>query len=244
MDQPRTDAFKKNHASGQTLIEVRDIAVECIIGVYEAEKIKPQRVVVDIALMIDGRRAAESDDLKDTVNYASLSHEIIFILQQARFELLESAVRFLASSLLTRRSVHEPRVLSATVTLRKPEALGPLGLAVVSTTVTEEEVSSEQQVTALGPVQLVAANRKVMLIAKNVTAADETMVYTHGSETVAEMVLPLDLDGAGSVLGTRHPCGKYRSFQGAGGLRWLALLPQGSLEGLRLHDDLRQQPGV
>ena len=52
-------------------LELNGIDVECIIGERPDERMRPQRLRVDVVLTI-GDRASETDELADTVDYAAL----------------------------------------------------------------------------------------------------------------------------------------------------------------------------
>lgn len=100
------------------LIRIRKLTVETIIGTYERERTSPQPVVIDVEMDFDGRAAATSDDLADTVDYAGLRDRIVAEVRTSRFHLLERlAARVLELVLAT------DGVRKATVEVAKPNAL-------------------------------------------------------------------------------------------------------------------------
>ena len=56
---------------------LRELAVECIIGFLDWERLVKQTVYLDIEAPIDCRRAARNDDVADTLDYKRLSKLVI-----------------------------------------------------------------------------------------------------------------------------------------------------------------------
>jgi dihydroneopterin aldolase len=98
-------------------------------GVGEAERASGQTFVVDLALHLDTRPAAESDALADTVDYAELASAVTAIVEGEPVNLIETLAARIADRCLT-----DPRVVGAEVTVHKPEA--PIGLPFRDVTVT------------------------------------------------------------------------------------------------------------
>jgi 7,8-dihydroneopterin aldolase/epimerase/oxygenase len=90
-------------------------------GVYPEERAAGQTFLVDIVLDVDTRRAAESDDVTDTVHYGELAAEVVAILEGEPVNLLETIAARITAVCLSR-----PLVESVEVTVHKPEA--PVGV--------------------------------------------------------------------------------------------------------------------
>ena len=99
-------------------IHIRDLELQCIIGVYPKERTTKQAVVINIAMDCDFGVSAESDNLDDTVNYKTLNREVIDLVEASSFNLLESLIERVAELCLKR-----PAVSQVTVTIDKPGAL-------------------------------------------------------------------------------------------------------------------------
>ncbi|MCA1823078.1 MAG: dihydroneopterin aldolase [Mycobacteriales bacterium] len=91
-------------------------------GVLPAERADGQRFVVDADLTVDLAPAAASDNLADTVDYATLTERIVSILEGEPVALLETLAQRIADECLA-----DARVREATVTVHKPDA--PLAVA-------------------------------------------------------------------------------------------------------------------
>lgn len=107
-------------------IIIRDIAVQCIIGVHPEERESYQRLLIRLELEADLMPGIENDNILDTLNYQAVCEEVASFVTASRFWLIESLAGQIANKCL-----EFPRVLTATVTVDKPEALpGTSGVSV------------------------------------------------------------------------------------------------------------------
>ena len=106
------------HRISDETIHITDLTFPCIIGVHPEERTTEQPLVVTASFRADFTRAAESDDLKHTVNYSDVADEIRNFARAGRFRLLETLARRLAVHLSERFRLTDVRLH-----LRKPNAL-------------------------------------------------------------------------------------------------------------------------
>jgi dihydroneopterin aldolase len=71
-------------------IFLRELAVECIIGFLDWERLVKQTVYLDIEVPIDCRRAALQDDVAATLDYKHLSKIVIAFVGASEFKLVET----------------------------------------------------------------------------------------------------------------------------------------------------------
>ncbi len=57
-------------------IFIKDLLVRGIIGVRDWEREKPQDILINIVVFSDTRRAGETDNLADCVDYSALSKKV------------------------------------------------------------------------------------------------------------------------------------------------------------------------
>lgn len=100
-------------------------------GVMEEEHALGQRFYVDVELALPLQKAAETDALADTVNYASVYGVVRQIMEQDRYALLERA----AGEIITQILARFPLVERVVVTIHKPSAPVPGILEDVAVTV-------------------------------------------------------------------------------------------------------------
>ena len=99
-------------------IFIRDLALRCIIGIYPEERREKQDVVINVEMHCDLRAAGKSDDLTDTVNYKSIKKAILMLVENSRFQLIESLAENVADIALA-----DAKVEKVVVTIDKPGAL-------------------------------------------------------------------------------------------------------------------------
>jgi len=99
-------------------------------GVYADEKRDGQEFVVDVVLQLSLRRAAETDEVADTVHYGELAERIVALVEGEPVDLLETLAQRIADDVLA-----DGRVTLVTVTVHKPQAPIPVPFADVAVTV-------------------------------------------------------------------------------------------------------------
>jgi dihydroneopterin aldolase len=111
-------------------IELTGLRVHGHHGVFEHERRDGQDFVVDVALEVDTRAAAASDDLARTVDYGALAQALAEVVAGDAVDLLETLAERLA-----RVCLGDERVAAATVTVHKPQAPIPLAFDDVAVTI-------------------------------------------------------------------------------------------------------------
>ena len=81
-------------------IFLRGLEVECIIGFIEWERRIRQTVVIDVELPVDCARAAQSDDVADTLDYKKVAKRVIAFVESSQFKLVETLAQRLAMLVL------------------------------------------------------------------------------------------------------------------------------------------------
>lgn len=99
-------------------IYIRDLTLRCIIGIYPRERTVKQRVVINVAMDGDLRKAGRTDRIEDTIDYKALKKAIVQRVERSSFNLIESLADRIAALCLAARGVKR-----VTVTVDKPGAL-------------------------------------------------------------------------------------------------------------------------
>jgi FolB domain-containing protein len=99
-------------------IQIRDLAVSCIVGTLPAERKRRRRVILNLTLVCDLRAAGASDDLRDTVDYGRVCRQVQALVRGTRFLLIERLAQAVADTCLSFAGVS-----AVTVTLDKPGAV-------------------------------------------------------------------------------------------------------------------------
>jgi dihydroneopterin aldolase len=99
-------------------IVLHDVLVQGRHGAYAQERESPQTLRVDLVLQLSLARAAESDDLADTIDYADVHRRIVEIVQTHSYALLER----LAAVILDEVAA-DKRIVCADISIAKPGLL-------------------------------------------------------------------------------------------------------------------------
>ncbi|MHC4887567.1 MAG: dihydroneopterin aldolase [Planctomycetota bacterium] len=99
-------------------IRISDLALRCIVGIFDWERTEKQDVILNICLHADLREAGASDRLEDTVDYKAIKKAIVAMVEESQFGLIEALAEAVAQLCLD-----NPRVMQADVRIDKPGAL-------------------------------------------------------------------------------------------------------------------------
>mgnify|MGYP003780250905 CR=1 FL=1 len=99
-------------------IHIRDLHARCIIGINEEERHNKQDVIVNITLHADLTRAGRSDNIEDTVDYKRVKQNVLRLVEESSFFLVERLAQRIADVCL-----EDAAVQRADVTVDKPGAL-------------------------------------------------------------------------------------------------------------------------
>src|SRR5579863_10132912 len=92
-------------------IIINGLVVPCIIGIFEHERTEKQNVIITITLRVDTKKAGETDNLNDTVNYSDIAEEVTKMAKNSRFKLLEKLAQAVADICLKDQKVKQAKVL-------------------------------------------------------------------------------------------------------------------------------------
>lgn len=71
------------------IIKIENLKLRTIVGIYDWEKEKKQDVIINIEIEFDGTKAIESDSIEDTIDYKTITKEIIDMVEGTDFNLIE-----------------------------------------------------------------------------------------------------------------------------------------------------------
>ena len=99
-------------------IHIQDLLLRCIVGINPDERENKQDVVLNITLFADLTKAAETDEIDDTVNYRTIKNQVIELVESSSFYLVEKLAGEIA-----RVCLKNDLVAAARVSVEKPGAL-------------------------------------------------------------------------------------------------------------------------
>ena len=103
-------------------ILIRDLRVTGIIGIHDDERSTPQEMLINISLSTDTRRAAETDDIHDCVNYQTIAERVKVHAETSKRLTVEALAEDIA-----RICLETPQVRRAIVRVEKTQAIAYTG---------------------------------------------------------------------------------------------------------------------
>ncbi len=97
---------------------VRDLDLMALIGIYDHEKVKPQRIVVNVDLSVQESDGPMSDEIDHVVSYEIVVKKIETIVAEGHVNLVETLAEKFAEACL-----RDKRVLAARVRIEKPDII-------------------------------------------------------------------------------------------------------------------------
>ena len=110
----------------QDIIFIEALETEAIIGIYDWERASTQPLVFDIEMKTDLQKAVLSDDISDTICYATISEEVIELVKNSRYELVESLAEAICQQLLDKhKGINEIKLkLSKPMAVKETKTVG------------------------------------------------------------------------------------------------------------------------
>jgi FolB domain-containing protein len=97
---------------------IKDLVARGILGINDWEREKPQEILINIVLFADLKKAGNSDDIKDCVDYRTVSKKVIAHAETAHRLTVEALAADLA-----RICLEVPGVLKVRLRVEKPGAV-------------------------------------------------------------------------------------------------------------------------
>lgn len=99
-------------------IIIKDILARGIIGVNDTERTNPQDILINLILLADLHQAGKTDQIDDSVNYRTITKQVIMIAETAQRLTVEALANDIATAIL-----QYPKVIVVTVRIEKPGAV-------------------------------------------------------------------------------------------------------------------------
>ena len=87
------------------IVYIRDLRIDAVIGIYEWEQRIQQQINVNLEMGWDNRKAAASDNIRDTLNYKAAAQLVKDLVAKSEFELVEALAEHIAKLLLEKMGI-------------------------------------------------------------------------------------------------------------------------------------------
>jgi dihydroneopterin aldolase len=92
------------------IIFLTGLTTECIIGIWDWERRVKQKVVIDLEMASDIRKAARTDVIDDTLDYKAVAKRLLSFVGESDFQLVETLAERIARVVVTEFDVPWVRV--------------------------------------------------------------------------------------------------------------------------------------
>ena len=96
---------------------LKGLEAQASIGIYDHERVAPQRIIIDAELCLDAKTEPLDDQIESTLNYDIIRETILNIVSAQHYDLQETLARELFDALQSLDGVQSLRVRSS-----KPDA--------------------------------------------------------------------------------------------------------------------------
>jgi 7,8-dihydroneopterin aldolase/epimerase/oxygenase len=118
MTGPKISHHVASASSRLRHVFVRDLEVMALIGIYDHEKVKPQRIIVNIDLSVHEAEGPITDEISHVVSYEIIAKKVETIVAEGHVNLVETLAERFAESCLK-----DKRVAAARVRIEKPDII-------------------------------------------------------------------------------------------------------------------------
>ena len=98
---------------------IRDLTLEMFAGIYEHEKAKSQRVVINIALDVHTNLNRTLEEIDQVVSYEDIIKKVEILAKERHYDLLESFAENIAMMCLK----YDNKIKAADVRIEKPDII-------------------------------------------------------------------------------------------------------------------------
>ncbi len=99
-------------------IFIDNLIVFGILGIHPHEQRKKQLIRVSVEVAVDISKAAKNDDVEKTIDYSTLSEDIIHFIEQSNFGTIEALIDALAETIIEKYNIE-----SVWLRIEKPNAV-------------------------------------------------------------------------------------------------------------------------
>jgi len=99
-------------------IRITNLKLRTIIGINDWERDHQQDIIINVIIEFDASKSSQTDNIDDTIDYKTITKQIIKEVEASKFYLLEKLCKMILDIITT-----HPLVKEANVRIDKPGAL-------------------------------------------------------------------------------------------------------------------------
>ena len=102
--------------------QLRAIETQCSIGIHDFERAAPQRILVDVDVLLDPNQEPQADKIDEALNYDDIRVAVLTLATSRHFDLQETLARAIFDSVVMMKTVKAVRVKTS-----KPDVYQDVG---------------------------------------------------------------------------------------------------------------------
>ena len=107
-----------NKSSIRRTVFIKDFIIQEIIGIYEHEKIKKQKIKFNIVVDVNQNTVPDEKDIKSIVDYEKIKNKLENLVKSKKYNFLESLAEDSFKEIF-----EDKRINSVKIKIEKPEAI-------------------------------------------------------------------------------------------------------------------------
>lgn len=100
------------------IIKIKNLKVKTIIGILDYERKNKQEIIINISIDYNSRKASETDDIADALDYKILHDKLVTEIEKSDFRLIEKLSDYIISMIM-----EDSKVTRIEIEIDKPAAL-------------------------------------------------------------------------------------------------------------------------
>jgi dihydroneopterin aldolase len=99
-------------------IFINNLRISGILGIHQHEQETPQPILINAVVLADITKAAEDDDIQQTINYAAMARKITSLVKSSHYYTVEALISAIADMIL-----QDKRIGEVWLRVEKPDAV-------------------------------------------------------------------------------------------------------------------------
>jgi dihydroneopterin aldolase len=92
------------------IVKIKNLEIDCNIGVYEWEKTYNRKLLINIEMQVDNLKVLETQKLEDTIDYEQIYNNTKKIVFSKYYELLENLANDIVDMILQHKLISSAKV--------------------------------------------------------------------------------------------------------------------------------------
>jgi FolB domain-containing protein len=173
------------------IVELRDLHVECLVGIHAHERLTSQPLVLQVRLFLERRPGTFGQSLEESMDYSHVAGDLAFLLEAGEFRLLETAAEACCAVVLGPQAPDRmgQKLEAMEVAIQKPLALGGRAIPAIRIFRKRGEFVYKQERNEFGLVDVLHENRDCGIYRLRIRAGGHIPAHFHRAMGEAELVM-------------------------------------------------------